>query len=96
MNDYVLLLKDQLAIDSSLPKFLPDALNAEIAIGNISNINDAINWVDLTYFGRRLTWINRNQNLGTLKGRIINAFNVLNNVKLIRYINKSGKFILLI
>ena len=91
MSHYVLLLKDQLAIESSLPKFLADALNAEIAIGNISNINDAINWVKLTYFGRRLTGANRNQNLGDLKGRIINAFKVLNNVKLIRYIDKSGQ-----
>lgn len=51
---YVNLLKNQIEIESKLPKFLSDAINAEIAIGNILNLNDAINWLKLTYFSIRL------------------------------------------
>ena len=89
IDDYIRLLKDQLAIRSSLGNFLPDALNAEIAIGNISSLNDAINWLQLTYYGRMITGKNRDKNLVILTNRINNAFMILNEVKLIRYIKRS-------
>ncbi len=51
---YVNLLKNQIEIESKLPKFLSDAINAEIAIGNIHNVSEAVNWLKLTYFSIRL------------------------------------------
>ncbi len=63
IEHYIALLKDQLPIKSSLDRFLPDSLNAEIAIGNISNLNDAINWLQLTYFGKIIIGKNRDKNL---------------------------------
>ena len=89
IEHYIALLKDQLPIKSSLDRFLPDSLNAEIAIGNISSLNDAINWLQLTYYGRIITGKNRDKNLDVLRSRIKNAFVVLNEVKLIRYFKNS-------
>ena len=89
ISHYIALLKDQLPIKSSLDRFLPDALNAEIAIGNISSVNDAINWLKLTYYGRIVSGKNRDKNIDVLKGKIKLAFMILNEVKLIRYIKIS-------
>ena len=91
VNHFVSLLKNQIDIESSLRKFLPDSLNAEIAIGNVSSVEDALSWIKLTYLSIRLTGKDGLQNEETTKGLIISAFDILNQTKLIRYVMKTGQ-----
>ena len=47
LNHFVSKLKNQINIESVLERYLADSLNAEIAIGNISSLEDAKNWLKL-------------------------------------------------
>ena len=91
VQDFVSLLKNQVDIESSLRKFLPDALNAEIAIGTVSNFDDALSWFKLTYLSIRLMGADKIENVSTVKGMITAALHVLNQTKLIRYVVKTGQ-----
>jgi hypothetical protein len=44
----------QLPIESQMIKSLSDNINAEIVIGTISNIKDAVNWLLYTYLYIRM------------------------------------------
>ena len=46
---YLSLLNQQLPIESQLINKLPDMLNAEIVLGTVQNIDDAVNWLGYTY-----------------------------------------------
>nr|XP_009857905.1 U5 small nuclear ribonucleoprotein 200 kDa helicase [Ciona intestinalis] len=46
---YLSLLNQQLPVESQMISCLPDALNAEIVLGNVQNIKDAVNWLGYTY-----------------------------------------------
>jgi activating signal cointegrator complex subunit 3 len=101
LDYFVNLMKNQIEIDSKLPKFLSDALNAEIAIGNIHNLRDAISWLNLTYLGIRIMKnpFAYNYLLKEVKGMSRNdlleqlveeSFGKLNKFKLIRYVKSIG------
>uniref|UniRef100_A0A7S1KPB1 RNA helicase n=1 Tax=Percolomonas cosmopolitus TaxID=63605 RepID=A0A7S1KPB1_9EUKA len=51
---YLSLLNEQLPIESQMIKRLPDILNAEIALGSIQHIDDAIAWLGYTYLYVRM------------------------------------------
>ncbi|XP_065217022.1 U5 small nuclear ribonucleoprotein 200 kDa helicase [Planococcus citri] len=51
---YLSLLNQQLPIESQLVSKLPDLLNAELVLGTIQNVRDAVDWMKYTYFYIRL------------------------------------------
>ncbi|EDO07662.1 sec63 domain containing protein [Babesia bovis T2Bo] len=51
---YLSLNNQQLPIESQLVTTLPDLLNAEIVLGNITTRNDAVTWLGDTYFSIRM------------------------------------------
>ncbi|VDN59866.1 unnamed protein product [Dracunculus medinensis] len=51
---YLSLMNQQLPIESQLISKLPDVLNAEIVLGSINNVSDAMNWLGYTYLYLRM------------------------------------------
>lgn len=51
---YLSLLNQQLPIESQLVSKLPDMLNAEIVLGSIQNVKDAVTWLGYTYLYIRM------------------------------------------
>ncbi|XP_014247747.1 putative U5 small nuclear ribonucleoprotein 200 kDa helicase [Cimex lectularius] len=51
---YLSLLNQQLPIESQLISKLPDMLNAEIVLGTVQNMQDAIKWLGYTYLYIRM------------------------------------------
>lgn len=51
---YLSLLTNQFPIESSFIKFLADNLNAEIALGTVTNISEAVEWLTYTYLYIRM------------------------------------------
>jgi len=91
LTHFVQKLKNQVNIESVLDKYLADALNAEIAIGNICSIEDAKNWLKLTYYAVLMCGRKRDQNIKLIEGYIKNSFKILNENKLIRYVKNTGR-----
>ena len=46
---YLSLMNQQLPIESQLISKLPDMLNAEIVLGTVQNVKDAVHWLSYTY-----------------------------------------------
>uniref|UniRef100_A0A8B9LFR2 U5 small nuclear ribonucleoprotein 200 kDa helicase n=1 Tax=Astyanax mexicanus TaxID=7994 RepID=A0A8B9LFR2_ASTMX len=51
---YLSLLNQQLPIESQMVGKLPDMLNAEVVLGNVQNVKDAVNWIGYTYLYVRM------------------------------------------
>lgn len=51
---YLSLMNQQLPIESQFIKKLPDNLNAEIVLGNVSSVREAANWMAYTYLYVRM------------------------------------------
>ncbi|EGR33237.1 hypothetical protein IMG5_058570 [Ichthyophthirius multifiliis] len=51
---YLSLLNQQLPIESQFLCQLPDQLNAEVVLGTISNVKDAVDWLGYTYLYIRM------------------------------------------
>ncbi|XP_017773161.1 PREDICTED: putative U5 small nuclear ribonucleoprotein 200 kDa helicase [Nicrophorus vespilloides] len=51
---YLSLLNQQLPIESQMITKLPDMLNAEIILGTVQNVKDAVNWLAYTYLYVRM------------------------------------------
>lgn len=51
---YLSLLNQQLPIESQLVSKLPDMLNAEIVLGTVQNVKDAVTWLGYTYLYIRM------------------------------------------
>ncbi|KAI1727001.1 sec63 brl domain-containing protein [Ditylenchus destructor] len=51
---YLSLMNQQLPIESQMVAKLPDAFNAEVVLGTINNVTDAINWLGYTYLYVRM------------------------------------------
>src|SRR5690606_13072051 len=101
---YLSLLNQQLPIESQLISALPDALNAEIVLGTISNVSDAVNWLAYSYLYVRML---KNHRLYTITDEeyqsdphlvqrrtdlIHTAANILHQHGLIKYDKRSGMF----
>ena len=54
LNHYLSLLTNQFPIESNFIQCLSDNLNAEIALGTICNVNEAIEWLSYTYLFVRM------------------------------------------
>ncbi|XP_044737520.1 putative U5 small nuclear ribonucleoprotein 200 kDa helicase [Chrysoperla carnea] len=51
---YLSLLNQQLPIESQMVLKMPDMMNAEIVLGNVQNIRDAVTWLGYTYLYIRM------------------------------------------
>jgi len=51
---YLSLTKVQLPVESQLIKALPDHLNAEIVLGNIQSISEAVEWLSYSFLYVRI------------------------------------------
>lgn len=51
---YLSLLNQQLPIESQMVSKLPDMLNAEIVLGTVQNVRDAVTWLGYTYLYIRM------------------------------------------
>ncbi|KAB0798855.1 hypothetical protein PPYR_06735 [Photinus pyralis] len=104
MNFYLSSLTNQLPIESNLMKALADNLNAEIVLGTIANIQEAVEWLTFTYMYRRM---NANPHVygllpkdfeddPTLRRHLFdlchNAAEHLDRTQMIRYDKSSGEF----
>ncbi|ALC46005.1 CG5205 [Drosophila busckii] len=54
LNHYLSLLTNQFPIESNFVQCLADNLNAEICLGTISNVEEAIEWLSYTYLFVRM------------------------------------------
>lgn len=54
LNMYLSLTNEQLPIESQLLAHLPEILNSEISLGNVTDLRTALAWLDQTYFALRL------------------------------------------
>ncbi|CAH1400990.1 unnamed protein product [Nezara viridula] len=54
LSHYLSLLTNQFPIESNFINFLADNLNAEISLGTISNVNEAVEWLSYTYLFVRM------------------------------------------
>lgn len=54
MQYYLSLLNQQLPIESQMITQLADHLNAEVVLGNIGSLTDALDWIKLTYYPIRV------------------------------------------
>ncbi|XP_034728223.1 U5 small nuclear ribonucleoprotein 200 kDa helicase-like [Etheostoma cragini] len=101
---YLSLLNQQLPIESQMVAKLPDMLNAEIVLGNVQNVKDAVNWLGYTYLYVRML---RNPTLygvshddrasdPLLERRrtdlVHTAANVLDKNNLVKYDKRTGSF----
>lgn len=104
LNFYLSLLNEQLPVESQFIRKLPDNLNAEIVLGSVSNVREAVNWLGYTYLYVRML---RNPGLygisfeeiesdPTLEQRRVDLVHsaalLLDRSRLIKYDRKSGNF----
>ncbi|CAG2058052.1 unnamed protein product, partial [Timema podura] len=54
LSHYLSLLTNQFPIESNFIKFLVDNLNAEVTLGTISNLDEAVEWLSYTYLFVRM------------------------------------------
>ena len=101
---YLSLLNQQLPIESQFISQLADQLNAEVVLGSVSNIRDAVNWLGYTYLYIRML---RNPSLYSITAAetsedpllvkrrtdlIHSAAVLLDKYNLIKYDKRSGSF----
>lgn len=103
LNYYMSLLNAQLPIESQFMSKLADNLNAEIVLGTIRNIQDAVEWLGYTYLYVRMLrdpWLykigaNTSENDTTLYKRRLDlsysALLVLEKCNLIKYNHADGR-----
>ncbi|KAG5681795.1 hypothetical protein PVAND_011203 [Polypedilum vanderplanki] len=97
LNHYLSLLTNQFPIESNFVQCLADNLNAEISLGTISNIQEAIEWLSYTYlfvrmrinpqvYGLNYTDIQEDPTLVMQRRKLIHdAAMALDKAKMIRY-----------
>lgn len=101
---YLSLLSHQLPIESEFITALPDNLNAEVILGTVTNLNEALAWLSYTYLYIRLL---RNPTrygvpytemtldstlLGYRKQVLLAAARKLMECKMVRFDSRSGNF----
>ncbi|XP_076382118.1 activating signal cointegrator 1 complex subunit obelus [Megalopta genalis] len=99
---YLSLLTNQIPIESNFIKYLEDNLNAEISLGTISNVEEAINWLSFTYlfvrmklnyhvYGIPYKVMSEDPNLERKRKELIQvAAQLLDKAKMIRYNVDTG------
>lgn len=101
---YLALLSHQMPIESQFPRALPDHLNAEIILGTVTNIQEAITWLSYTYLYVRMMRnpmvygvLHKDKELDPLlltkrKQLIVEAALLLDKNQMIRFDEKSSVF----
>uniref|UniRef100_A0A0E0KAG9 RNA helicase n=1 Tax=Oryza punctata TaxID=4537 RepID=A0A0E0KAG9_ORYPU len=101
---YLRLLTSQLPIESQFLGSLKDNLNAEVALGTVTNVREACAWLGYTYLFIRMktnplvygiAWeeVIGDPSLGSKqRAFIIDAARALDKAKMMRYDEKSGNF----
>ncbi|XP_034181076.1 activating signal cointegrator 1 complex subunit obelus [Osmia lignaria lignaria] len=96
---YLSLLTNQIPIESNFIRYLADNLNAEVALGTISNVEEAIKWLSYTYLFVRMQLnhleygipASEDLNLERKRRELINtAATSLDKAKMIRYNVNTG------
>lgn len=102
LSHYLSLLTNQFPIESSFITYLADNLNAEIALGTISNVEEAVEWLSYTYlfvrmklnhlaYGIPYQTVLDDPNLDRKRKELIdNAAKALDKAKMIRYNVRTG------
>ena len=104
LNHYLRLLTSELPIESQFSTRIEDHLNAEIVMGNVTNVNEGINWLSYTYLYIRMlknpllygmTWDEKEEDPLLVRKRralIVNAARALDEAQMIRFDEASGNF----
>lgn len=103
LDSYLKLLTNQTPIESNFVKHLTDNLNAEIASGTVTSVQEAMEWLKYTYLHVRLAQnplvygcdhfeIESDPTLATIRSRlVINAARQLDEAQMCRYNQESGE-----
>ncbi|KAH6555344.1 hypothetical protein KP509_1Z263400 [Ceratopteris richardii] len=101
---YLRLLTSQLPIESQFVNSLKDNLNAEVVLGTVTNVKEALAWLGYTYLFVRMslnplaygiTWeeVMKDPSLRSKrKSLVIDAARALDKAKMLRFDEKSGNF----
>ncbi|PRP78838.1 activating signal cointegrator 1 complex subunit 3 [Planoprotostelium fungivorum] len=101
---YLALLNTQLPIESQLNKALPDHLNAEIVLGTVTNVREAMTWLSYTYLAVRMgrnplvygVTYDEKEIDPTLanhrRGLITSAARILDRCQMLNFDERSGNF----
>jgi activating signal cointegrator complex subunit 3 len=98
---YLDMLVNKAPIESKFLSNLADALNAEIALGTVQDIWEALRWFQYTYcyvrmhsnhFAYGIDWEERNEIDTAVVNKLRNAANQLHNYKMIKY-NPDTEFL---
>lgn len=101
---YLRLLTHQMPIESNFIKSLPNHLNAEIVSGTVSTMDEASTWLGYTYLHTRMcanpmaygvTYEEKEYDPSLVQKRkelLLNAANILSQVRMIRFDERNGKF----
>lgn len=98
---YMAVLNQQLPIESQLMSKLADNLNAEIVLGQVKSLEDAVNWLGQTYLYIRMLRSPKLYQVGAdyaddkvlywkRADLVHSAFTILNNHKLLNYNEETG------
>ncbi|XP_008555073.1 activating signal cointegrator 1 complex subunit 3 [Microplitis demolitor] len=102
LSHYLSLLTNQFPIESSFITYLADNLNAEIALGTISNVEEAVEWLSYTYlyvrmrlnpmaYGMLYQQVIEDPNLDKKRKELIDtAAKSLDKARMIRYNVRTG------
>ncbi|XP_022662619.1 activating signal cointegrator 1 complex subunit 3-like [Varroa destructor] len=104
MSNYISLMTNQTTIESKFHENLVDNLIAEIVLGTVTTVDEAVDWLSYTYlmvrmkknplvYGITLKVVSKDPNLINYRRElIIAAAKKLDLAKMIRYHEKSGSF----
>eukprot|EP01132_Coremiostelium_polycephalum_P004723 gene4723-5897_t len=104
LDHYLMLMSSCMPIESKFLNNLEDNLNAEIVLGTVSNVNEAINWLGYTYlyirmlanpqvYGISRSELAHDRTLSEFKRNIIiKAARKLDECKMIRFDESSENF----
>eukprot|EP00124_Ichthyophonus_hoferi_P006273 Ihof_evm1s1374 gene=Ihof_evmTU1s1374 len=99
---YISLMTNQTPIESQFISGLANHLNAEVALGTVINVQDAIQWLSYTYlivrmrknplaYGMKLDQLEHDPTLESYRREIIeSAARKLDSCKMVRFIERSG------
>ncbi|KAL7638072.1 UNVERIFIED_CONTAM: hypothetical protein RMT77_011697 [Armadillidium vulgare] len=102
LTHYLSLLTNQYPIESSFINHLADNLNAEISLGNVTNIDEAVEWLSYTYlyvrmrkspqsYGLKYADVQNDPTLDMYRRKlIIDAARALDKAHMIRFSEPTG------
>lgn len=104
LHFYLSLLNEQLPVESQLMSRLPDMLNAEIVLGSVTNVKEAVLWLGYTYlyvrmlraplqYGVPLSDLDSDPLLEQRRIDLVHtAASILDKHSLVKYDRKTGNF----